>query len=92
MEDKFLHIANRLSSKRAMYAAHRMIQHISTPVLMSSGMDLAHRAIYLHNNNKTLQADYNSQLANQIDGLLESRGVNTEKLREKIEEGAKLFE
>ena len=75
-----------------MYAAHRMIKDIGTPVLMSSGMELAYRTMYLYNTDKTLQADYSSQLANQIEGALNARGINTDKLREKIEEGAKLFE
>ena len=92
MEDKFLAIIHRVNSKRSMYAAYRMIEHISTPVLMSSGMELAYRTIQLYTSNKTLRADYNSQLANQIDGALEARGVNTDTLRGKIEEGIRLIE
>lgn len=92
METKFLTIVRRMNTKKSMYAAHRLIDHISTPVLMSSGMELAHRAVYLYNNRKVTQADYSNQLAYQIAGALEARGVNADKLREKAEAGLDLIE
>jgi hypothetical protein len=93
MEAKFSSIVRRLNSRRSMNVAYRLIDQISTPVLLSSGLELVYRAKHLWNNDKVRQANYNNQLANQIAGALKySRGVNVEHLEEKVREGFRIID
>jgi hypothetical protein len=89
-EQKFMKII-RSNNMRAYYAAHRMLDDISTPVLLQTGIELLGRARYLYLVDTPEKADYANQFAGQIIAVLRSRNVPVTELAEKMDENMMMF-
>jgi len=89
-EQKFMTII-RSNTMRSYYAAHRLLDEISTAVLESACAELLSRARYLYLVDTAVKADYANQFAGQIIGVLNSRNVRVPELRKKMDENMQMF-
>ena len=90
IEQRFLTLV-RSNRMRSFYAAHKVLDDISTPVLYIAVRELVGRARYLYNTDDVEKADYASQFASQISGVLYSRNEDVTELDAKIEEIIPVF-
>jgi len=85
MDNKFID-ATRNNKLREFYAAYRILDDTSTPVLKSVCDELLIRAKYLYLMNKYTGAESVAQFAAQIMAVLSLRGNNVEAINSKIVE------
>jgi len=89
-EQKFLSLV-RSSTMRSFLAAHKILDEISTPVLVNAATELASRARYLFMTDTPEKAENANQLASQILGVLRSRNQDVPALSAEIHDNAKMF-
>jgi len=90
IDQKFMSII-RSNTMRSFYAAHRLLNDISTPVLLTACSELLSRARYLYLVDTEERADYANQFAGQIIGVLSSRNIDVPDLRKKMDENMRMF-
>lgn len=90
IEQRFLTLV-RSNRMRSFYAAHKVLDDISTPVLYIAARELVGRARYLYITDTSEKADYANQLASQIVGILHARDQDTTELNAKIIENSQVF-
>uniref|UniRef100_A0A6C0JP19 Uncharacterized protein n=1 Tax=viral metagenome TaxID=1070528 RepID=A0A6C0JP19_9ZZZZ len=89
-EQRFLTLV-RSNSMRSFLAAHRVLDDISTPVLVIAASELASRARYLFITDTPEKADNANQIASQIVGVLRSRKEDVSALNAKLDSNAIMF-
>lgn len=89
-EQKFLSLV-RSNTMRSFLAAHRVLDEISTPVLVTAAAELTSRARYLFITDSPEKAENANQLACQIVGVLRSRKQDTTALSTRIRDNAIMF-
>jgi hypothetical protein len=89
-EQKFLTLV-RSNKLRSFYAAHKVLDDISTPVLYNAATELIGRARYLFMTDTTEKANYANQLASQIVGVLHLRNEDVAELNTKLVENTQMF-
>jgi hypothetical protein len=90
IEQRFLTLV-RSNKMRSFYAAHKVLDDISTPVLYIAARELVGRARHLYITDMSEKADYANQLASQIVGILHARDQDIAELNAKIIENSQMF-
>lgn len=85
IDERFLTLV-RSSRMKSFYAAHKIIDTISTPVLYSAALELVSRARYLLIVDTPENADHANQLASQIAGVLKQRNEDVTLIDTKVNE------
>ena len=89
-EQRFLTLV-RSNRMQSFYAAQRILNVISTPVLFTAANELIHRARYLYFIDNPYQANYANQFACRISEVLHSRNQDVRQLDTNIEENIQMF-
>ena len=82
-EQRFITLL-RSNTMRSFYAAHRILDSISTGVLIVAANELVTRATYLHITDTLEKAKNANQFASQIYGVLKQRNQDVTDIYEKI--------